>query len=146
MSIKIHDHTDEVLDEYEEALERALLRVGQSAERYAKEELSRPKPHADGTVRPNVDTGFLRNSITWALSGEASNISEYKADKGDKVGFYSGNAPEDEDKAVYVGTNVDYGPFVELDTSKMNAFPFLKPAATEHTDVYKRIVEDELKG
>lgn len=65
-----------------------------------------------------VDTGNLRNSITHAR---------------DK-------------KAAYIGTNVEYALYVELGTSRTKPQPFLKPAATEHTTVYKRILEDELKG
>jgi hypothetical protein len=52
----------------------------------------------------------------------------------------------DAEKSVIIGTNVEYAPYVELGTSRSAAYPFLKPAATEHTDVYKRIVEDELKN
>lgn len=65
-----------------------------------------------------VDTGNLRNSITNAV----------------------------DDKSAYVGTNVEYAPYVELGTSRAKAQPFIKPAATEHSDVYKRIVQDELGG
>ena len=65
-----------------------------------------------------VDTGNLRNSITNAV----------------------------DDKSAYVGTNVEYAAFVELGTSRAKAQPFLKPAATEHSDVYRRIVESELKN
>lgn len=67
-----------------------------------------------------VDTGNLRNSITHAV--------------------------EMDEKAAYIGTNVEYATYVELGTSRAKAQPFLKPAATEHGTVYKRILEDELKG
>ena len=50
-----------------------------------------------------VDTGRLRNSITHVVDAEAA----------------------------YVGTNVEYAPYVELGTSRMRARPFLKPAATD---------------
>lgn len=67
-----------------------------------------------------VDTGRLRNSIT--------------------------NAVRTDEKAVYIGTNVEYAAFVELGTSRMKARPYLKPAATEHTAEYKRLAEQALKG
>lgn len=68
-----------------------------------------------------VDTGRLRNSI-------------------------SHDVREDE-KTVYVGTNVEYAPYVEMGTSRHpEAKPFLKPAATDHTEEYKSIVEQFLKG
>lgn len=67
-----------------------------------------------------VDTGRLRNSITHAVeSGE---------------------------KAVYIGTNVEYAAFVELGTSRMKPRPYLKPAVTEHTAEYKSLAEQALKG
>lgn len=67
-----------------------------------------------------VDTGNLRNSIT--------------------------NKIEMGEKSAYIGTNVEYAPYVELGTRKMAAQPFLTPAATEHSGVYKRIIEDEMKN
>ena len=67
-----------------------------------------------------VDTGNLRASITHAVSpGE---------------------------KAVYIGTNVEYAPYVELGTSKMQAQPFLRPAATEHGEEYRQVLKGELQG
>lgn len=67
-----------------------------------------------------VDTGRLRNSIT--------------------------NAVMADEKAVYIGSNVEYAAFVELGTSRMKARPYLRPAATEHTAEYKRLAEQALKG
>ena len=67
-----------------------------------------------------VDTGRLRNSIT--------------------------NAVRADEKAVYIGSNVEYAAFVELGTSRMKARPYLRPAATEHTAEYKRLAEQALKG
>lgn len=65
-----------------------------------------------------VDTGNLRNSIT--------------------------HMRKDDDE--YIGTNVEYGPYVELGTRKMAARPFLRPAATEHGDLYNRIMQHELEN
>ena len=66
-----------------------------------------------------VDTGNLRNSITHEVRAEES--------------------------AVYIGTNVEYGPHVEMGTSKTRAQPFLKPSVMDHIDEYKRILEQSLK-
>lgn len=66
-----------------------------------------------------VDTGRLRNSITHVLdSGE---------------------------QAVYVGTNVEYAPYVELGTSRQKAQPYLRPAAADHVSEYRKIIEGELR-
>ena len=64
-----------------------------------------------------VDTGRLRNSLTHAT---------------------------DED-AAYIGTNVEYAPYVELGTYKMKARPYLEPAVTQHVDEYRELVENFMK-
>lgn len=64
-----------------------------------------------------VDTGNLRNSITHTQSGDAE----------------------------YVGTNVEYGPYVEMGTTRTRAQPFIKPSVADHVDQYKRIFEKYLK-
>ena len=65
-----------------------------------------------------VDTGRLRNSIS--------------------------NATDDE--AAYIGTNVEYAPYVELGSPTIKAHHMLQKAATEHTDEYKRLMEDSMKN
>lgn len=45
----------------------------------------------------------------------------------------------------YVGTNVEYAPYVEMGTVNTNAQPYLKPAIANHIQEYKSIVEQELK-
>lgn len=67
-----------------------------------------------------VDTGNLRGSIT------------HEVDAGEK--------------AVYIGTNVEYAPYVELGTSKQKAQPYLRPAATEHGNQYRQVLKDTLGG
>ena len=59
-----------------------------------------------------VDTGRLRNSISHAVEGDS----------------------------VYIGTNVEYAVYVEKGTRKMQAYPYLKPAAQDHADEYKQIL------
>lgn len=51
-----------------------------------------------------------------------------------------------DDDSAYIGTNVEYGPYVELGTSKKDAHPFLKPAAQDHADQYRRILKSQLGG
>lgn len=65
-----------------------------------------------------VDTGRLRNSVTHAMEGS---------------------------EAVVIGTNVEYGPYVELGTARQKAQPFLRPAAQDHVGEYRRIIEGELR-
>ena len=65
-----------------------------------------------------VDTGRLRNSISHAV----------------------------EDKAAYIGTNVEYAPYVELGARGRDGKHMLQRAATEHTDEYKQLMEDSMKN
>lgn len=51
------------------------------------------------------------------------------------------NAIDTEENAVYIGTNVEYGPYVELGTSRRHPHPYLKPAASDHADEYRAILK-----
>ena len=89
-------------------------------------------------------TGNLRNSITHTV--------------------------DEEEQAAYIGTNSEYGPYVELGTGKyvsggrptpwiyqdakgdwhrtngQRPQPFIKPAVADHAQTYRNIIEDELKN
>ena len=65
-----------------------------------------------------VDTGRLRNSISHTVDGEAA----------------------------YIGSNVEYAPYVELGTSRAKAHHMLQKAATEHSAEYKRLAEDAVQS
>ena len=65
-----------------------------------------------------VDTGKLRASITT----EVGNLE------------------------AEVGTNVEYAPYVELGARGRDGKHMLQRAATEHTDEYKRLMEDSMKN
>lgn len=65
-----------------------------------------------------VDTGRLRNSISHAT----------------------------DDDAAFIGTNVEYAPYVELGSPTIKAHHMLQKAATEHTDEYKRLMEESMKN
>lgn len=91
-----------------------------------------------------VDTGNLRNSITHQV--------------------------DESELAAYIGTNVEYAPYVELGTGKYAeggrptpwvyrddngnyhwtagnpAQPFLAPAVKDHAQTYRNIIEDEMKN
>lgn len=67
-----------------------------------------------------VDTGRLRNSITHALNSDA--------------------------KEVYIGTNVEYGPYVELGTHGREGVGFLRHAAEDHGSYYRNIMKKHLEN
>lgn len=67
-----------------------------------------------------VDTGNLRGSITHEVSAG--------------------------ENAVYIGTNVEYAPYVELGTRYQAAQPYLRPAAQEHGSQYREILKSALQS
>lgn len=144
MSVKINDNSDKILDEFQEKILRGLERVGSQAEGYAKDLCPVGTPQSTG--KPGYIGGTLKNSITHAISGQAPAITSYADDSGKIKGSYSGSAPNSKVPSVYIGTNVEYGPYVELGTAKMAAQPYLKPAVAGHVKTYENIVEDELKN
>ena len=146
-------------DKLEADIETALEAVGLQAEGYAALEL-------ENSPR-RVDTGLLRNSITHAVGGGPTAKESYHADAGSsrnsegkrksasaktagavKVGFYSGNAPPDSgsEKSVWIGSNVEYAPYVHDGTMHMTPNRFLKNALEKHKDEYKRMIEHYLRS
>ena len=79
---------------------------------------------AEGYAKKNLypghglDTGRLRNSISHATDKEAA----------------------------YIGTNVEYAPYVELGARGRKGLHYLQQAATEHAAEYKRLMEDSMKN
>lgn len=158
-NIEYTDNSDKILSMFNDRIDPTLEAVGIHLEGEAKEEL-------ENSPR-RIDTGLLRNSITHALSGKSPAIHSYHADKGSnrnkktgkrlsaiaktagsvKVGRYNGTAPEEPEgqKAVYIGTNVEYAIYVHEGTSKMEANRFLKNACERNEGQIRRYIEKNLK-
>ena len=137
-NIEYRDNTEEVLSALEAAIKRGNEAIGMTAERHAKKKCP-------------VDTGRLRNSITYALAGEETHVKSYRANK--KKGkkeretyAYEGTADGKKGSGVYIGTNVEYAVFVENGARGRTAVHLLQDAATNHFDEYKRLMEDAMKN
>lgn len=141
--VEIHDNTEHFKEQLEQKMPSILKAIGQTAEGYAKEDCP-------------VDTGLLRNSLTFALAGEQPNITSYSADSPDETGTvqtgqYSGSMPQD-DKAtlhsVYIGSNVKYAPANEFRdiTHKVGKAHFIRDAIQDHKSEYKEIIEAAIKS
>ena len=131
------DNSKEYKDLLNQAIRRGLRTIGMRAETHAKENCP-------------VDTGYARNSITYALSGESAAVSSYEADRGKngeppKTGEYSGTMGNTEDKYVVIGSNVEYFPFIEEGARGRQALHVLRKAATDHKDEYKQLLTDSIK-
>ena len=139
-NIEYRDNTEEVLSALEAAIKRGNEAIGMTAESHAKKKI---------TAAGAVDTGRLRNSITYALAGEETHVKSYKANKGGKdreTYTYDGTAEGKKGSGVYIGTNVEYAVFVENGAQGRTAVHFLQDAATGHTDQYKKLMEDSMKN
>lgn len=99
------DNSAAVLRALESATRNGLTAIGESAVSHARE-------------RVPVDTGALRDSIEYAIDGDA----------------------------VSVGSDKSYAVAVETGTYKMKARPYLKPAMTEHGAEYERLMRDALEN
>lgn len=138
MSDEFKDNSKEYKNLLTQAIRRGLRAIGMTAETYAKDTCP-------------VDTGYARNSITHALSGETAAISSYKADRGKngkppKTGEYRGMLGEIEDNYVAVGSNVEYFSFIEEGARGRKARHTLRKAATDHKDEYKQLLTDSIKN
>ena len=146
--IEFTDNSKRTLDLLYDKVDRILEQWGIKGEGNAKMEIQ------NDPIR--VDTGLLRNSITYALSGGSPNITTYQSDGKDKhgnpvdikTGSYSGTAPIQGKgaKAVFIGSNVEYAPYVHEGVKNMPPNRFIKNGIANHKDDFKTIMENELKG
>ena len=122
----------------DEVAEKVLTMWGMQAESAAKQ------------LAP-VDTGLLRNSITWALAGGEADTKAYSDNSESMRGSYRGQAPADKGsrpRSVHIGTNVKYAPYQEFGNyaHAHGQSPFLKPAIENNRSYFKSILENELKN
>lgn len=131
---RLVNNKEQILNALKEKAPVALEACGLAAEGYAKR------------LAP-VDTGLLRNSITHALDGEATAIATYTDNPGIQHGEYSGSTPAESGhaRAVYLGTNVEYAPYVEMGTSRTDPQPFIQPAIADHAGQYKKLIQSYLQ-
>ena len=131
VEVKITDNSDEILSRMDTAIEVAFEKIGQVAEGYAKR------------LCP-VDTGRLRNSITHATASYPG-IGTYQDNAGNEFNDATADSTP-EKNAVYIGTNVEYAPYIELGTTRTKAQPYLKPAVVNHAEKYKKIFKDSMEN
>ena len=107
--IKFTSNANDILRCMEKGKRNALTAIGSSAETHTKDNI---------TADDLIDTGRLRNSISYAADGESA----------------------------YIGTNVEYAPYLELGTKKITAHHYLKRAVTEHKDEYKKLTVQAIQS
>lgn len=142
MSVRFTDNSERVLKAMEKAKHNALTAIGMTAETNAKKHITDAKA---------VDTGYARNSITYAVAGGQAGTGSYRADraKGNqplKTGNYSGSMEGKKDEFVAIGSNVPYFPVIELGGQSRTAHHILRKAATEHSEQYKQLAKDAFEN
>lgn len=134
--VTFNDYSPQVLAEMHDAVWRALERIGEQAEGYAKD------------LCP-TDTGQLQNSISHAVEDTENAVY---------IGVPGG--PTSYGTYVELGTGIYAeggggrpSPWVYQDakgnwhwTRGNKAQPFLAPAVKDHQQTYRNIIEDEMKN
>ena len=153
-SVTVNSNVEIVKLKIQGAINRAAQKIGGIIEGHAKD------------LCP-VDTGYLRNSICHGMGGQylQRHYSAIKADENGEVrkGKCYVQFPTDEKykRTVYVGTNVEYAPYVELGhaqqpgrfvpaigkrlkASHVAARPFLRPAWQNNMQEIGQALHDEM--
>ena len=119
VSVRIEDHSEEVIEEMKQKVQAWLLAVGEDAASTAANDPPCP-----------VDTGRLRNSIT-AVTATGQSPANTHGGASASASDYAPHATPEENE-VYIGTNVPYAEYQEFGTSKIPAKHFLQFGATAH--------------
>lgn len=139
ISVKIdHDNSKEIKAALEKVKDVILEEWGLAAEGFAKKGITNvvyDTPQSPSYKR----TGRLRASLTYATKHVESTPGR-EADA--KDGMKKSEVPDE--NTVIIGTNVEYGPYVEFGTSKMPPRPYLAPAVEDHKEEYKKIMQYHL--
>ena len=128
-----NDYSADVLNEFHDAVLRALERCGMEAEGYAKD------------LAP-VDTGAGRNSISHQVDESESAVYigtniDYMIYQELGTGKYAEGGGGRPTPWVYQDDNGNWHW-----TAGNPAQPFLAPAVKDHKTTYRNIIEDELKN
>ena len=136
IEVEFDDNSKEVLRALENAVQRGLEAIGETAERYAKEEITR---------QGAVDTGALRNSINYQVRGDDCYIGtrlKYGRDVELGTGKYAeGGGGTSKPSWVYQDA---FGNWHRAYPQKPR--PFLKPAAANHGKEYREILKKSLEN
>ena len=125
-----NDYSPMVLKHMKTQVQKGLIAIGAEAEGYAKADCP-------------VDTGRLRNSITYATSTFHSSNSGEPATASD-----SATHTKPDENAVYLGSNVEYASYIEYGSKphKTGKSHFIKDAIANHSDHYKAIMKSALES
>lgn len=137
MNVNISSNTNTLKKDVEEKIQKALKAIGLQAETHAKENCP-------------VDTGRLRNSITFATVSYQSPANTNKHPNGqadaEPSDYRLQGTPEKHE--VVVGTNVEYAPDVEYRdiAHRTGKAHFLRDSMDKHKKEFKDIIDAAMKS
>lgn len=127
-SVKINDHSSEVIDVLIKARKRALTAAGILVQGSATE---------NATL--SVDTGRLRASISYNVENEGVITPNTAVANSDPKDTMITGVP----KAVVIGTNVVYARRIEFGWSKRQPKGYLRIAVDDNRSKIKRVINAE---
>jgi len=128
ITVEFNDNSEEVLEALENAVQRGLMAIGETAVGYAQDLVP-------------VDTGRLRGSITHAEDGDDCYIGtnvEYAPYIEFGTGIYAESGGRQTPWA-YQGSDGEWHI-----THGSKPHPFLRPSASDHGDEYLEILKDSM--
>lgn len=134
-TLNITNNSKAIKDEVAHAILRGFKAIGEKAETYAKKDCP-------------VDTGRLRNSITYVVSDGFQAGANNSGGEPAKEADYKPHGRPDENTLV-LGTNVVYAPpqeFCETFNHTSGKAHFLRDAISTHGDEYRKTMEASLKA
>lgn len=132
MEVVFHSNRPMVESEFKKKMKLALDLIGEAAEAHAKENCP-------------VDTGRLRNSLAHATKDKSGHSFSYTDNDGNSYTSDVGKVHKDD--TVYIGTNVEYGKWVEVREieHKTGKAHFLRDGVAQHGSEYEKIAKAILK-
>lgn len=133
MGVK-EDKTDTLIDEVKTAIQYAMIRIGMAAQKYAT------------NSAPRV-TGHLAQSICYVTKEQEG--TTYSKDSTPERRIPERVASQEE-KSVYIGTNVYYAPYQEYGTRSESgkeaivAKHYLKNSVQDHKEEFRKILDEEI--
>jgi HK97 gp10 family phage protein len=120
--IRMTWNSDVITKKLEGKVRGRLRRIGAMLRKYIIMKITKGKTRRDGPSKPgqppHVDTGRLRQSIAWELHSDG--------------------------RGVRIGTNVNYGKYLEEGTRHMAPRPYLRPSLKESRAMIKMILSGSL--
>lgn len=131
VKVTVESNRDEYNRALVQAVQQALSAIGRKAATHAKK----------GTP---VDTGRLRNSITWATAKRQGMPYTYSDKNGKKYADAIGSGVDA--RTVVIGSNVEYAEKIEEGGQGYGGKHMLRNAVANHKDEYRDILKTSLEA